>query len=260
MIDGNFTLEGTKLKLKITHQLFVVMLISLLSNVCMAASDYVREKRWADEILPGLIVGEPVYLKTQTQHRFLGLYADTGELDVALIVVHGMGLHPDWGMIGTLRRELYDHGYSTLSIQMPILAADASYTEYPALFPEAAKRLDVAANFLKKKGYKKIAIVSHSNGSRMSRVYMVENPEIIDAWVALSLTQGDTFAGIKVPVFDLYGELDLQHVLDSVQQRKTSMMHADSRQHIIKGADHFFNHHENDMVQQVSQYLKQVVK
>ena len=62
----------------------------------------------------------------------------------------GMGIHPDWGMVGTLRTELADRGFATLSIQMPILAADAQSEAYPPTFPEAAERIAeaVAPRFL----------------------------------------------------------------------------------------------------------------
>jgi len=48
-----------------------------------------------------------------------------------------MPRHPsDWGMVGTLRTELCRRGFATLSIQMPILAADAKAEAYPPTFPE----------------------------------------------------------------------------------------------------------------------------
>ena len=105
-------------------------------------------------MVPGLVVGDPVYLQTpRGHHKFLTPVhpgADTGK---AAIVVHGMGIHPDWGMVGTLRTELADRGFATLSIQMPILAADAKGEAYPPTFPEAAERIAEAVAFLKAKGY-----------------------------------------------------------------------------------------------------------
>lgn len=221
-----------------------------------AAADYEREKRWANEVTPGLIIGEPIYLRQQSTHEFLTLYAEVDQPALAVIVVHGMGLHPDWGFIGTIRQELFDEGFSTLSIQMPVLAADASYKLYPALFPEAAERLQLAVKFLKDKGYKRIVIVSHSNGSRMSRVYMTAKPADVNAWVALSLTQQETFAGVNVPVFDLYGENDLPHVLSAAENRLNSFSNKEkSKQLMIPKADHFFNGYEDAMLNAVKEFL-----
>lgn len=239
-----------------TRVVMSVMCLVLITHQALAGADYAREQRWAAEFIPGIIVGEPVYLTQKNGHRFVGILSEADNARMGVIVVHGMGLHPDWGMIGTLRQDLFDFGYTTLSIQMPVLAADASYTAYPQLFPEAVERLQLAANFLKQKAYKAIAIVSHSNGSRMSRVYMITNPVEVNAWVALSLTQGDTFDGVSVPVLDLYGETDLPHVLESVEKREASLRaNAASKQIRIPGADHFFYQHESLMIETVKQFL-----
>ncbi len=71
------------------------------------------------------------------------------------------------GLINPLRSQLADQGYATLSVQMPVLASDAKAESYPALFPDAAERLRVAVAFLRDKGHRKVAIVSHSMGARM---------------------------------------------------------------------------------------------
>ena len=128
-------------------------LFSLSALAAPGGADYAREKKWADEVVPGLVVGDPVYLQTpRGHHKFLTLFtpASTGK---AAIVVHGMGIHPDWGMIGILRTDLADRGFATLSIQMPVLAADAKGDAYPPTFPEASERIAEAVGFLKAKGY-----------------------------------------------------------------------------------------------------------
>ena len=58
--------------------------------------------------------------------------------------MHGIGVHPDWDLINTLRSALVDHGYTTLSVQMPVLAAEASTEDYRSTFDEAAERLSVS--------------------------------------------------------------------------------------------------------------------
>jgi triacylglycerol esterase/lipase EstA (alpha/beta hydrolase family) len=154
---------------------FFATILLLLLTLPVSAADYAREKKWADEIAPGIVVGDPVYLELKQGHKFLTLLTEAKDARAALVIVHGMGIHPDWGMVGTLRTELADRGYTTLSVQMPVLAADAAAEQYLASFPEAAERIGVAVDFLSAKGYKKIAIVSHSLGSRMSRVYVMKH-------------------------------------------------------------------------------------
>ena len=235
--------------------MIALFLLLTTAGVAHAAPDYDREKRWADEITAGIVVGDPVYLEQKNGHRFLGILTEANSPRMGLVVVHGMGLHPDWDMIGTLRQRLPDHGYTTLAIQMPVLAADAQFDAYPTVFPDAVDRLALAVAYLKGKGLTRITIVSHSNGSRMSRVFMNGNPPDVGAWVALSLTRGETFAGVKVPVFDLYGGKDLPHVLSATKERKDSFRSPASRQQSISGADHFFVGHEEEMVEAVRAFL-----
>ena len=107
-----------------------------------AAQDYAREKRWADEVIPALVVGDAQWLETSAGRRFLAIHAPAANAKGAVVVVHGIGVHPDHGMIGVLRTKLADLGWTTLSIQMPVQAADArAEAYYPALFPEAVERI-----------------------------------------------------------------------------------------------------------------------
>jgi alpha/beta superfamily hydrolase len=171
-----------------------------------------------------------------------------------------MGIHPDWGMVGTLRTELADRGFATLSIQMPILAADARGEAYPPTFPEAAERIAEAVAFLKAKGYKQIAIVSHSMGSRMSRAYMTGKLDpAVKSWASLGISVDD-YKAVKQPILDLYGDNDLPQVLANAGKRKQSLAAKGSRQVMIARADHFFTGHEGEMVEAVADFLNATLK
>ena len=238
---------------------WLIYLLVMVSAPALATSDYAREKKWADEITPGIVVGDPVYLEQANQHKFLGIYTEAAGAKMGVVVVHGIGIHPDWGMIGTLRQQLADQGYTTLSIQMPILAVNAKGEDYPPTFPEAAERLQLAVDYLHKKGFNKVAIVSHSMGSRMSLFYMTKNPPGVSAWAALGLASTDTYKGIKVPVLDLYGAKDLPLVLSGAKKRLASLKgNPASKQVVIADADHFFTNHEDAMVKAVKDFLDSV--
>ena len=180
----------------------IIPLLTVSASV-FAAPDYAREKRWENEIMPGIVVGDPIYLEQKNRHKFLGIYTGVNNARMGLVMVHGIGIHPDFGMIGTLRQRLPEFGYTTLSIQMPILAVDAERAAYAELFPEAVERLQLAVAHLKGKVYKRIALVSHSLGSRMSHGYMVHNPAEVSAWAALATGTGPgpviTYDGIQAP-------------------------------------------------------------
>lgn len=128
------------------------ILTALFFSLGAWASDYAREKKWADEVLPSVLTGDPVYLEQANGHKFLGLYTLAGKAKAGVIVVHGIGIHPDWGLIGMLRQGLAEAGYATLSIQMPVLAADAKAEQYPPTFDEAAERLRLAVAQMLRQG------------------------------------------------------------------------------------------------------------
>lgn len=214
-------------------------------------SDYAREKRWADEIVPGLVVGEAVWLQGKQPQKFLGLYAEAKDAKGAVILAHGMGVNPDYGLIGVLRTRLHDLGYATLSIQMPILAADAPAEGYTALFPEANERFATAIRYLHKKGYRRITLVSHSMGSRMANRYIARYPKVpLSGWVALSLSSGE-FLPVRpatFPVYDVYAEHDLDTVLRGVEQRAAVLKRVHgSSQTMVYGTDHFYAKKEKEL-------------
>ena len=58
-------------------------------------------------------------------------------------------------------------GFATLSIQMPVLAADAPAQDYyPAIISEAAARIGAAAEWLRQKHEGKMVLVAAAAGAR----------------------------------------------------------------------------------------------
>ncbi len=223
-----------------------------------AQADYAREQRWADEVAPAILVGDAVYLAQKNGHKFLAIWAPNPKTVAGVIVVHGLGLHPDWGLINPLRSQLSEQGYATLSVQMPVLAAEIRGEQYPPLFPEAAERLAAAVAYLRGKGLKKVAIVSHSMGSRMTNYFLNHAGDArIDAWVAIGLSGEFAEPGtFKSPVLDLYGAKDLPAVLDNAPRRAAMIRGIrGSGQVQLAGADHFFAGMENELVRHVKLFL-----
>ena len=242
----------------------ILILLTIFSVPMAMGADYEREKRWADEIVPGIVIGNPVYLQTGNGRKFLNLYTETAKAKAAVIVVHGRGIHPDMGLIGVLRTRLADHGYTTLSVQMPVLWAEARGNDYLPDFPEAGERLASAVKYLQDKGYKKIALVSHSMGARMSSDFLKNNPAApLFAWVSVSITNDalGSLGALKFPVLDLYGENDLPQVLDNNNARAQVIKKLKgSVQIMAPNADHFFEGQDNALVKYVKSFLDRALK
>ena len=136
--------------------------IFFLSFHCQA-SDLEKEKRWADQIVDAIFDGEAIWLN-DGENDFLGIVTESAEnKHRAVIVMHGTGIHPDWQqVVQPLRVGLVEHGWKTLSIQMPILGNDAQYSEHAQLYHEVAPRIDAAIDYLINSGSKNIVLIGHS--------------------------------------------------------------------------------------------------
>lgn len=235
-----------------------------------AASDLEKEKRWSAQISDSLLTGEVCELKAGDT-AFMGIYteADAGPTGNAVILVHGIGAHPDWPeVIHPLRVGLPEHGWSTLSVQMPVLANDAELKDYLPLFDESGPRLKAAADYLHQQGAKTVVIVAHSLGASMAARFVADNPGAVNGLVIIGMTVielDDKMNGalalekITLPVFDLYGSRDLDGVLASTDARARAARKAgnsDYRQLAIEGGDHFYIGLEDELVRRVYGWLK----
>ena len=92
----------------------------------------------------------------------------------AIIIGHGRGWNPDWELYGILRLKLHELGYSTLSIQLPVLGPGAKVGDYIPTYEDSSNRYDLSAQWLINNGYEgKVAIVSHSLGATMANQYLI---------------------------------------------------------------------------------------
>lgn len=242
------------------------LLIALLAMVMAAthahAQDYAREARWAAEFGPGLVDGDEVRLQLPSNsgtdfagRSFVGIYTPAKQAVRGVVVlVHGVGVHPDFGVIGILRQRLSDVGYATLSIQMPVQGKDAQVDSYyPAVFPQAIARIDTALQWVvNKKISPHIALLSHSMGSWMSNEYLDARHRTspTKAWVCLGLTGGYSWGMRRYtqPVLDVFGEQDVAPNLSAKGRRSWALNTTNgSQQAMINGADHNYTGKEEDL-------------
>ena len=218
--------------------------------------DYAREDRWAREVVPSIVVGDAVWLATPAREKVLAILTTPAEAKGGVIILHGLGVHPDFGMIGGVRTYLADAGYVTLSVQMPVLAAGASRNDYAVALPAAADRIGTAIAFMRRKGITKIAIVSHSMGATMADAYLARTDAAkIDAWVPVGMLV-DFATPPREPVQDIIAENELVEVAAAAPARaKRLPRDACSGALTIAGTDHYFEHRQKELAGAIAAFL-----
>jgi pimeloyl-ACP methyl ester carboxylesterase len=241
------------------NRALVFLLFSL--NVC--AQDYEKEKRWADDITKTLMVGDAAWLEQKNGHRFLSLFIQGTKDKPALIIAHGRGWSPDFELYGTLRTRLAELGYTTLSIQLPVLPSTAILGLYVPLYPDARERFQLAVDFLKQRGHRDIAIVSHSLGATMANQYLIRTDETaVKAWVFIGIFQGlEEMYRIKIPVLDVFGERDWDVTRFGAEERRAQIEKVPgSAQVVVPRATHFFERQEEDLIRVVTGFLERTFR
>jgi len=217
--------------------------------------DYEREQRLADEIVDGIVVGDAVDLN-DGKRDFLGIMteADGDKARGAVLIMHGRGFHPAWPeVVQPLRIILPESDWATLSIQMPVLEKEAKYFDYVPLFPESYKRIQSAIKYLRDEGYEKVILLAHSCGAHMAMSYINQHgDDALDAYISVGSGATDykqpmmeefPFAGMQVPVLDIYGSDDFPAVLRKAGERNNLIKqagNAKSAQIVVEGADHYY--------------------
>ncbi len=234
-------------------------------------SDVAKERRWAEQVIDGLLDGDEIWLSDPGGHEFLGILTE-GDTDSgrAVILAHGIGVHPNWpDVIYPLREAFLENEITSLSIQMPILRNEAEDAEYRELYPEVPGRLQAAVDYLKDAGYARVDIVGHSLGARMAVYYLARESTVgVNSAVLIGMGNSstgswpesiDALARLRVPVLDLYGGKDLDAVLSTVQDRASSGKKNPSgiyRQVRVEEANHFFQGHEGELKKTVLDWLQ----
>ncbi|MDH5634015.1 MAG: alpha/beta hydrolase family protein [Gammaproteobacteria bacterium] len=262
------------MKTSIFRTLFLAA--SMLSAISVLASDYDKEKRWADQVVDSIMTGDAVWLEANG-HKFLGIHtepADSGKT-TGVIMLHGVGVHPNWtDVVQPIRVGVSEAGWHTLSLQMPILANDAEISAYKPLFPEVSPRIDAGIEFLKARGMKSIVIVGHSLGATMGGYFVARHSGTeVKALIAIgasglsfkdeNLDFVSSLKKIKKPVLEITGSEDLPDVLQTMKLKAQSAKDAGNKHYRvarIAGANHFLVGKEAELVKTITDYLEQVGK
>ena len=247
---------------------YVALILGIALVAPCFASDLGKEQRWREQVADSIMDGEEVDVMVDGSAVF-GIYTEaTNDSEKGMIVVHGTGIHPDWEqVVQPIRVAMAEHGWHTLSIQMPILRNGAEFEEYVPLYPGVPPRLKAAEGFLKQKGVDTLVIVAHSQGATMSSYYLSRHSNDIQGFVAIgmSATQKDndvnsaiSLKTINIPVLDLFGSDDLPGVLETAELREQVSTHnVGYSQQVIQGANHFFDEMDDELIVAVTDWSQQ---
>ena len=234
------------------------------------AQDLARERRLEAEIVDMIIDGEPVHLDADG-HRFLALHTESADDGArkAVIVLHGRGFHPDWPDVAApLRAELPEHGWETLSLQMPVLGKTAAYYDYVPIFAAAFPRIRAGIEFLRERGADPVVLAAHSCSAHMVMEFVrVHGDAEFDGFIGIGMGATDVgqpmaepfpLAAMSVPILDLFGDEDYPSVPREAPGRLAAILaagHPRSAQRMVPGADHFFRDVDEELVDAVADWL-----
>ena len=259
--------------------LTVMVVMSSLPSTAAAERrqpDLAREQRMADDIVEMILDGEPVDLQTARGQAFLGIftrYSEDADGRGTAIILHGRGFHPDWvDVVQPLREGLVEHGWNTLSIQLPVLEKTAKYYDYVEIFPDAIPRIEAAVSYARANGEGMVALIAHSCGSHMAQHWLNERGTTamaqIDAYIGIGMGATDyrqymvePFAldRMRMPLLDVYGAEDFPAVLRLAPERLAGMHsggHPKNRQLAIPEADHYFGDRGDVLVDTIAAWLE----
>jgi len=254
---------------------YLLFAISLFCFTLINASDLERENRIYSEIVDNIFDGESIWFDDEG-HKYLGIYTKTETVlpTGQILILHGRGLHANWqDVINPLRIGLTEHGWDTLSLQLPVLAKAAQYYDYVPTFLAASRRIQTAVKYLSKRNPGgKLVIIAHSCGFHMANNWLGRNDTAgIDAFVGIGMGATDTgqnmvenfnFAKLAAPILDIYGENDFSSVLGSALTRKIMLeffANEKSLQYQVPGVGHYFVDRGNKLVEIISKWLDDVL-
>ena len=194
--------------------------------------------------------------------------------DVGVILCHGRDQYPDTFVVKPLRIEINKRlDYYTLSLDMPGLGDNIEdINEFSEQVYKSEGVIEKGIQFLRKEiGVKKVYLIGHSMGARMSAHYIVSRTEKnaetgIDGFVALGIRNNGEpplnaalyLGGLEIPVLDLYGERDKFDVKNAKTRAVNAEFSDDYLLKMVGDADHKFSGDEQTeaMIKIVVDWMK----
>lgn len=239
-----------------------------------------QEQFWAERISQHIDNKQIAWLEEANAGKFLSLYQrdNSGHQQGAAVILHEAGTHPAWPeVVDPLRRMLPEHGWSTLSLQIPAQGETPEAIEPSALDAKVAGRITTAIGFLNDKGITNIVLIGYGLGAQLALNFVEQYPEAgIKALISISphdkgiAEQANSQPSFKTAMLDIYAERDLPIVLKTVADhslaaRRAGLARTSDASPLEKGsyrlllistADHGFRGYEDPLVKHLLGWLK----
>ncbi|MGB1800034.1 MAG: DUF3530 family protein [Gammaproteobacteria bacterium] len=250
----------------------IFLLLFAASVVNAGPLDRERELQISEKLEKELEGGEILWLDANGEKFQSILIRQTNEqAKGAAIILHGMGAHPDWPqIISPIRKALPEYGWVTLSIQLPIIAAENQVEDYGETLTRAAARIEAAISALHELKFRNIVAIGHSFGAATALSYFEQaNGRRIVALAAIGLQDYafvkppiDIFGLIEksnVPILDIYGSRDYKKATDQAADRRLAGKKGGNKGYMqveIEGADHYFTKLEDVMIKRIRGWMQ----
>lgn len=259
------------------YSIFITMLSAWLICTGVPAYDNGREQLIAERLQDRLKVGEAVRIQTD-KSDFFSIYTEqiSNETQGAIILLHNLGGHPDWPVVTSpLRKSMPQRGWTTLSIQLPVLPPEESIAAYGKTLADACQRLDKALTFLSEKEIETVVLLGYGFGAATAMhcsTQMNSNDSLLLGIAAVSplaqpflrppLKLLEVIEEVEIPILDIYGSRDFKEVIDQAADRRLAGRKGENpwyQQIEIEGADHHFSGLDTVLNKRISGWLKKLI-
>jgi pimeloyl-ACP methyl ester carboxylesterase len=213
------------------HCLAIICLILIWPLINVRAD--ITPIKPAEQLAADVTVGEAQWLEADGE-RFLAIYtkSTTGSNVGGAIILPSLGNNPDWpDVIAPLRKALPDHGWSTLSVDLPVpgKGTDGLWQLTP-YFAACRNRIQSAINYMQQQGTTNILLIGYGLGAAAAAVSVSgTDPLKVSGLAAISLGvppgsdpkpyTPDLLGEIHIPVFDIFGSRDFSNVTATAAAR-----------------------------------------
>lgn len=193
-----------------------------------------------------------------------------------VLLLHGEQQHNDYpAVIATLRRQLADDGWHTLSLSMPEPPQVRGQADYSAYLDQALARIQAALDHIRDQHQiDRIYMMGHGLGGAAALAYLTREegiPPVIKGFVGISLGNfvaetSDPRLSIRLgierlqmPMLDVYAQGDRMEVSHYAKARRDAAKRNDKieyRQLMLPAQDHQFHNYEALLAKRIYGWLE----